>query len=77
MIFLEHLTSVPERLAYLNPKATVLTTIDGVTRLFEPESDLKRMQRQAGWQLITQSVSDMPPAIGRASLLGVCMGYIP
>jgi hypothetical protein len=70
VIFLEHLTSVPERKAYLNPKATVLTTIDGVTRLYEPESDLKRLQRQAGWQLITQSVSDMPPANWKGIALG-------
>ena len=74
VIFLEHLTSVPERLAYLNPKATVLTTIDGVTRLFEPESDLKRLQRQAGWQLITQSVSDMPPANWKGIALGNVYG---
>jgi len=70
VIFLEYLTRVPEHMAFLNPKATVLTTIEGVTHLYEPESDLKRMQRQAGWQLITQSVSDMPPANWKSIALG-------
>jgi hypothetical protein len=33
--------------------------IEGVPRLHEPESDLKRLQRQTGWQLITQSLDEM------------------
>lgn len=62
VIFLEYMSSVPEHKAYLNPQATILVKAEGVTKLYEPESDLKRLQRQVGWQLITQSISDMPPA---------------
>ena len=70
VIFLEPLTAVPVEHAALNPDATVEVTIEGVTRLYEPESDLKRMHRQAGWQLLTQSISDMPPANWKGIPLG-------
>jgi hypothetical protein len=70
VIFLEYLSSVPVEKAYLNPKATILVTFEDVTKLFEPESDLKRLQRQSGWQLITQSISDMPPANWKSIALG-------
>jgi len=70
VIFLEYMSSVPEHKAYLNPQATILVEVEGVTKLYEPESDLKRLQRQVGWQLITQSISDMPPANWKSVALG-------
>jgi hypothetical protein len=74
VIFLESMTAVPVDEAYLNPSASILTTVEGVTRLYEPESDLKRMQRQGGWQLITQSIIDMPPANWKSVSLGNVYG---
>ncbi|MFZ8905090.1 MAG: hypothetical protein ACO20I_14250 [bacterium] len=70
VIYLEYMSSVPEHKAYLNPQATILVKAEGVTRLYEPESDLKRLQRDVGWQLITQSISDMPPANWKSVPLG-------
>ena len=74
VIFLEYLSSVPVEKAYLNPKATILVTVEGAIKLFEPESDLKRLQRQSGWQLITQSINDMPPANWKSVELGNVYG---
>ena len=60
VIFLESLSSMRVENAYLNPEATILVKVNGEPRLFEPEADLKRLRRQAAWQLITQSITDMP-----------------
>ncbi|MFZ9065514.1 MAG: C2HC-type zinc finger protein, partial [bacterium] len=62
VVFLESLSSMRVEYAYLNPRATVLVDIKNEPRLFEPESDQKRLQREAAWQLITQSITDMPDA---------------
>ena len=70
VIFLESMSSMQVEYAYLNPKATVLVDIAGEPRLLEPEADLKRLQRQAAWQLITQSITDMPDANWKSVELG-------
>ena len=79
IIFLEFLTGVPKHLAWCNPKSTVEVKSVGekgkeLSTLYEPESDLKRIQRQAGWQLITRSVTDMPKENWKGIALGDVYG---
>jgi hypothetical protein len=74
VIFLEYLSSMRVENAFLNPEATILVKVNGEPRLFEPEADLKRLQRQAAWQLITQSITDMPDVNWKSVELGNVYG---
>lgn len=81
VIYLEYLTGTPKHLAWCNSNMTESVEVTSVGAngkkvftLYEPESDLKRMQRQAGWQLITRSVGDMPKENWKGIALGDVYG---